>query len=133
MTNRKILTPDASHPIAISKCPAAVLVRKDVLHIARTRSALTLAEAFYQPVQYIPRGDVDMSHLEKSLLTTYCPYKGEANYFSIPALGKAGLNAVWTYEAPFDAVGDIAGHLAFYPDRVSVELTGWVRTSTDTI
>ena len=124
MTNRKILTPDAGHPIAISKCPVMVLVSTDVLHLARTRSALTLAEASYQPVQYIPRGDVDMSHLERSRHTTYCPYKGEANYYSIPALGEAGLNAVWTYEAPFEAVGDIAGHLAFYPDRVSVELIG---------
>ncbi|MHC2106701.1 DUF427 domain-containing protein [Methylobacterium sp. CM6246] len=121
MTNRKILTPDTSHPIAISKCPVMVLVRRDMLRIARTRSALTLAEASYEPVQYIPCGDVDMSHLERSRHTTYCPYKGEANYFSIPALGEAGLNAVWTYEAPFEAVGDIVGHLAFYPDRVSVE------------
>jgi uncharacterized protein (DUF427 family) len=122
MTNRKILTLDASHPIAISKCPMMVLVSRDVLHLARTRSALTLAEASYPPVQYIPRGDVDMSHLERSRHTTYCPYKGEANYYSIPALGEAGLNAVWTYEAPFEAVGDIVGHLAFYPDRVSVEI-----------
>lgn len=122
MSNRKILTPDASHPIAISKCSAMVIVKNDLLHIARTRNALTLTEASYPPVQYIPRVDVDMSRLVRSQHTTYCPYKGEANYYSIPTLGDAGVNAVWTYEAPFEAVGDIDGYLAFYPDRVSVEL-----------
>lgn len=122
MSNRKILKPSADHPIAISKCPAKVIVRSDVLRIAWTRNALTLTEASYPPVQYIPRGDVDMSRLVRSEHTTYCPYKGEANYYSIPALGDAGVNAVWTYETPFDAVGEIAGHLAFYPDRVAVEV-----------
>jgi uncharacterized protein (DUF427 family) len=63
-----------------------------------------------------------MSQLERSAHTTYCPYKGDANYYSIPALGVAGMNSVWTYEAPFEAVGKIADHLAFYPDRVSTEL-----------
>lgn len=122
MSNRKILMPGANHPITIGKCPAMVIVRRDVLRIARTRNALTLTEASYPPVQYIPRSDVDMSQLVRSQHTTYCPYKGEANYYSIPALGEAGMNAVWTYEAPFEAVGDIAGHLAFYPDRVAVEV-----------
>ncbi|SFL85832.1 DUF427 domain-containing protein [Methylorubrum salsuginis] len=122
MSNRKILTPDASHPIAIGKCRSMVLVSRDMLHIARTRNALTLTEASYPPVQYIPRSDVDMSQLVRSQHTTYCPYKGDANYYSIPALGDAGMNAVWTYEAPFEAVGEITGRLAFYPDRLSVEL-----------
>jgi uncharacterized protein (DUF427 family) len=124
MTERKILVPDADHPIAIEQSHSTVVVRKGPRHIAKTGRALTLSEASYSPVQYIPRIDVDMSQLERSAHTTYCPYKGEANYYSIPALGQAGLNAVWTYEAPFEAVGDIAGHLAFYPDRVSVEIGG---------
>jgi uncharacterized protein (DUF427 family) len=124
MTTRKILTPDARHPIAISKCPTMVIVRNAALCFARTRRALTLTEASYQPVQYIPRSDIDMSQSKRSRHTTYCPYRGEANYYGIPALGEDGLNAVWTYEAPFKAVGDIEGYLAFYPDRVSVELAG---------
>jgi uncharacterized protein (DUF427 family) len=122
MNVRKILTPSSAHPIVIHRCPMTVTVRKDLLHLASTRSAFTLEEASYRPVQYMPRSDVDMSRLERSRHTTYCPYKGEANYYSIPALGEAGLNAVWTYEAPFEAVADIAGHLAFYSDHVSVEL-----------
>lgn len=122
MRNRNILTPGVDHPIAISKCPATVIVRRDVLRIAQTRNALTLTEASYPPVQYIPCGDVDMSRLVRSQHTTYCPYKGEANYYSIPALGDAGMNAVWAYETPFEAVGEIAGHLAFYPNCVAVEV-----------
>lgn len=122
MANRKILIPNASHSIEIEDCSSTVIVSKGPLEFARTSNALTLSEATYPPVRYIPRDDVDMLQLERSTHTTYCPYKGDANYYSIPALGEAGLNSVWIYEAPFDAVGEIAGHLAFYPDRVSVEV-----------
>ncbi len=122
MADRKRLIPDASHPITISRCASKVVVGKGSLHIAETSDALALQEASYPPVLYIPRSDVDMSLLRRSEHTTHCPYKGEASYYSIPSLGEAGLNSVWTYETPFDAVGDIAGYLAFYPDRVSIEL-----------
>jgi uncharacterized protein (DUF427 family) len=122
MTDRKILIPDANHPIMVVPTEQAVVVRQGPLQIAKTHNALTLSEATYPPVRYIPRDDVDMTQLERTTHTSYCPYKGEANYYSIPALGEAGVNAVWTYEAPFDAVAGIASHLAFYPDRVSVEV-----------
>jgi len=124
MTERKILIPDASHPISIAKCPSTVVVGQGALRIARTRSAMTLSEASYPPVHYVPHGDVDFSLLERSQHTTYCPYKGHASYYSIPALGEAGRNCVWTYEAPFEAVADISSLLAFYADRVAVELVG---------
>lgn len=96
--------------------------QKGAASYRKNRAALTLVEAAYPPVQYIPPQDIDMSLLERSQHTTYCPYKGEAIYYSIPALGEPGLNSVWTYEAPFEAVSAIAGCLAFYPDRVSIEL-----------
>jgi uncharacterized protein (DUF427 family) len=122
MTHRTILVPSNDHPITIRACASRVVVGRSSLRVAETRAALTLAEASYPPVQYIPRRDVDMTLLEPSDLTTYCPYKGDANYYSIPALGEVGVNCVWTYEAPFEAVGEIAEYLAFYPDRVAVEL-----------
>ena len=128
MADRRILTPDANHPITINKCLSMVVFRTGALHIAETRGALTLAEASYPPVQCMPRRDIDMSLLERSQYTTYCPHKGEASYYSIPALGESGLNSLWTYEAPFEAVGDIAGYLAFYPDRVSIELADQATT-----
>jgi uncharacterized protein (DUF427 family) len=97
-----------------------VLVRVGDTVIADSRQALTLHEAAYPPVQYIPRQDVDMRLLRRSDHGSYCPYKGDASYFSIEALGGKGANAVWSYERPFDAVAAIAGHVAFYPDRVTI-------------
>jgi uncharacterized protein (DUF427 family) len=86
--------------------------------IADSRNALTLHEATLPAVQYIPRKDVDMSQLERTQHTTYCPYKGECAYYSIPAGGERSVNAVWTYEAPHSAVVAIKDHVAFYPSRV---------------
>ena len=86
--------------------------------IADTRNALTLREAAYPPVQYIPREDVDFSQLERTDHATYCPYKGDCNYYSVPAGGEKSVNAGWSYEDPFPAVAQIRGHVAFYPDRV---------------
>jgi uncharacterized protein (DUF427 family) len=86
--------------------------------VADSRGALTLREASYAPVQYIPRRDVDMTLLERTDHATYCPYKGDCSYFSIPSGGDRSTNAVWTYEAPYEAVSPIKDHLAFYPDRV---------------
>jgi uncharacterized protein (DUF427 family) len=86
--------------------------------VADTRNALTLREAAYPPVQYIPREDVDLSQLERTDNVTYCPYKGDCNYYSVPAGGKKSINAVWSYDDPFPAVAQIKRHVAFYPDRV---------------
>ena len=86
--------------------------------IADTREALTLTEAAYPPVQYIPRKDVDMTQLQRTGYETYCPYKGECAYYSIAAGGERSVNAVWSYEAPYAAMSAIREHLAFYPDRV---------------
>jgi uncharacterized protein (DUF427 family) len=86
--------------------------------LADTTDALTLREASYPPVQYIPRKDVDTSLLSRTEHSTYCPFKGDASYYSIGAGGERSINAVWTYEAAYDAVSDIQDHLAFYPNRV---------------
>lgn len=115
---RSIKIPGPDHPITVAPNPARVVVTLGGHTIADTRAALTLREASYPAVQYIPRADVDMSLLERSTHTTYCPYKGECNYFSIPAGGERSVNAVWTYESPYDAVAGIKDHVAFYVDRV---------------
>lgn len=116
--SRPMKIPGPDHPITIDGNPSRVVVIVGGKTIADTRNALTLREASYQPVQYIPRGDVDMGALARSQHTTYCPYKGEASYYSIPAGGDRSLNAVWTYENPFVAMAQIKEYLAFYPDRV---------------
>jgi uncharacterized protein (DUF427 family) len=86
--------------------------------VADTRESLLLCEAAYPPVIYFPRKDVDMSLLQRTDHSSYCPYKGDASYYSIPIGGQKAANAVWTYETPFDAVRQIKSYLAFYPDRV---------------
>jgi uncharacterized protein (DUF427 family) len=118
LTDRPIKQPGPDHPITIEHNPARVLVTVAGRVLADTSHALTLREASYPPVQYIPREDVEMSLLERTRHASYCPFKGDASYYSIPVGGERSVNAVWTYEAPFAAVAEIAGHVAFYPDRV---------------
>jgi len=115
---RPIKLPGPDHPITIEPNPARVVVTLEGRVIADTRSALTLREASYPAVQYVPRSDVDLSLLSRTNHASYCPYKGDAAYYSIPVGGERSVNAVWTYEAPYDAVAAIRDHLAFYPDRV---------------
>lgn len=110
--------PGPDHPITIEPNPARVVVTVAGRVIADTTRALTLREAGYPPVQYIPREDVDMSLLQRSAHATYCPFKGDCAYYSIPAGGERSTNAVWTYEAPYPAMAPIRDHLAFYPRRV---------------
>jgi uncharacterized protein (DUF427 family) len=117
-TTKTVKLPGPDHPITVEPNPARVLVSVAGRVIADTREALMLREASYPGVQYIPRKDVDMALLERTAHATYCPYKGECAYYSIPLGGKRSANAVWTYEDPFAAVAAIKDHLAFYPDRV---------------
>ena len=110
--------PGADHPIVIAPSASRVRVMSAGRVVADTRAALTLRESDYPAVQYVPRGDVDMSLLVRTDNHTYCPYKGEASYYSIVGGDQRGTNAVWTYEEPHDAAKSIEGYLAFYPDRV---------------
>ena len=115
---KEIRIPGPDHPISIEANPSRVVVEVGGKIIADTCNALTLREASYPAVQYIPRRDVDMAALVRSEHTTYCPYKGDASYYSISAGGERSLNAVWTYETPFEAMAQIKDYVAFYPDRV---------------
>lgn len=120
MTSRQILKPSPAHPIDIERAGRRVTVQVDGRVIAQTENALELREAKYPPVLYIPRADVDMAGLERSDHTSYCPFKGDANYYNVLALGERGRNGVWTYETPYEAVAAIKEHLAFYRDRVEI-------------
>jgi uncharacterized protein (DUF427 family) len=115
---KPVKIPGPDHPIIIEHNPKRVVVTLGGHVIADTREALTLREANYPAVHYIPRKDADMTRLQRTDHATYCPYKGDCAYYSIPDGGSRADNAVWTYEAPHPAVAQIAGHLAFYPDRV---------------
>jgi len=115
---KTVKIPGPDHPITIKPNPARVTVTLAGKVVADTTAALILREAAYPAVQYIPLKDVDPSLIERTEHSSYCPYKGEASYYSIPVGGERSLNAIWTYEAPYAAVAQIKDHVAFYPDRV---------------
>jgi uncharacterized protein (DUF427 family) len=118
-TAKPILQPGPDHPITIEPNPARVLVKVGDTVVADTRSALTLREASYPPVQYVPLEDVDSSLLAATDNATYCPYKGDASYYTI-TVGDDGENAVWEYRDPYSPVAEIKGHVAFYANRVQL-------------
>ncbi len=118
MTEKPIKIPGPDHPIAIEPASAHLVVTVAGRVVADTRAALTLQEANYAPVYYVPRQDVDMSLLAPTDHTSHCPYKGDASYYSIPAGGERSVNAIWSYEHPYDAVSAIKDYVAFYPTRV---------------
>ncbi len=118
MSSKPVRQPGPDHPISITPSTEHIVVSVAGRIVADTRASLTLKEANYPAVHYIPRQDVDMSLLQRTGHATYCPYKGDCAYYSIPAGGERAANAVWTYELPYEAVAQIKDHLAFYPDRV---------------
>jgi uncharacterized protein (DUF427 family) len=124
MSERKVLQPTAEHPITITPTGAHVTVRIGDEVIAETDAALSLQESTYPAVQYIPRADVGERFLQRSDTTTYCPYKGEANYYDVNLGDTTVADAIWTYEQPYPAVAEIAGHVAFYADRADVVVAG---------
>jgi uncharacterized protein (DUF427 family) len=118
MTDKPIMQPGPDHPITIEANPSRVVVSVAGRTVADSQHALTLREADYAPVQYIPLADVDQTLLEATDHASYCPFKGDASYYSVPAGAERSANAVWVYRAPYDAVAQIKDHVAFYPDRV---------------
>jgi uncharacterized protein (DUF427 family) len=125
MSSKPIRIPGPDHPISITPAQKRITVTVAGRRVADTHEALSVKEAVYPPVHYIPRKDVDMSQLQRTSHQTYCPYKGDCAYYSIPAGAERSVNAVWSYEAPYAAVSEIREYLAFYPDRVdAITITG---------
>ncbi len=120
MSDKPILQPGPDHPISVEPAAHRVIVTRGGHTIANSEHALTLREADYPPAHYIPFEDVDASLLQATEHVTYCPYKGDANYFSLVIDGDTSENTVWQYTSPYEAVSPIAGHVAFYPDRVQI-------------
>jgi uncharacterized protein (DUF427 family) len=123
MTDKKVLVPGPDHPITLDATGARVTVKLGGRVIADTTNAITLREAAYPAVQYVPLADVDQAVLRPSDHATYCPFKGEASYYSLEVGDDVAPAALWFYPAPYDAVAPIKGHVAFYPDKVdSIEV-----------
>jgi uncharacterized protein (DUF427 family) len=121
MSLRPRLRPGRLHPIDVEPAGGVVRVRYAGREIAASERALVLREARHRPVVYVPLEDVDAAVLEPSDHATYCPFKGEASYYSLRDGDRVAEDAVWTYREPYDAVAAIAGHVAFYPQHVEIE------------
>lgn len=115
---KEIKIPGPDHPITVSPVEGKVRVTVAGRIVAESARTLRLEEKGYPPVYYLPRSDADMSQLVRTTHYTYCPYKSDCSYYSIPIGGSRSENAVWTYEQPHEAVSGIRDHLAFYPSRV---------------
>jgi uncharacterized protein (DUF427 family) len=108
--------------IRITKAQGTWVVRTGDAVLAETTDALELAEGSYPPVIYIPRADIAMAFLDRTATRSTCPWKGEASYYSIVTPAGTIADAAWSYETPKDGMERIAGHLAFYPNKVTLEL-----------
>ncbi len=120
--SRPVLEPTAEHPITIEPTAGRVVVRVGDTVVANSGHALTLQESTYPAVQYIPMADVDQSLLRRTDTSTYCPFKGDASYYSVQTPDGTTTDAIWTYEQPHAAVSEIKDHVAFYPDRATVSV-----------
>ncbi|MFB9377774.1 DUF427 domain-containing protein [Kineococcus gynurae] len=120
MSTREHREPGPDHPITVTPTAGEVVVRVGDVVVARSSAALTLQESTYPPVQYVPLTDVDPDRLRPSSTRTWCPFKGEAAYFSLAVEGRELPDSVWSYPEASPAVAGIRGHVAFYPDRVSI-------------
>lgn len=118
MASPIVKLPSPDHPITLTPNARRVVVTLAGVTLADSIAALTLQEARYPAVQYIPRGDVDMAALRRTSESSYCPYKGEATYYAPASAGPDARGIAWSYETPHEAMRRIAGYLAFYPDRV---------------
>lgn len=120
--SREMKTPGPDHPITVEKNPARVTVRVGDQVVADTTAALELRESTYPPAQYIPLADVDPAFLKESATSTYCPFKGDASYYTLVTADGELTDVIWTYRNPYPAVAEIADHLAFYPDKVDLRV-----------
>jgi uncharacterized protein (DUF427 family) len=124
MSHPEIKEPNAGHPITIEPTKGRVQVRVNGELVADTASALTLQEATLPAVQYIPLADVVSERLVRTDTSTYCPFKGDASYYSVTTTaGDTVDDVIWTYEQPYPAVAEIAGHVAFYPNKAEIAVT----------
>ena len=121
MSSRPVLQPSATHPITITPTGGHVTVHVSGEVVAETDNALTLQESTYPAVQYIPLADVRREVLRPTDTETYCPFKGDASYYSVVTSGGETVDdVIWTYEKPYQAVAEIAGHVAFYPNKAEI-------------
>jgi uncharacterized protein (DUF427 family)/acyl-CoA thioesterase len=92
------------------------------LLLAESAAALRVIETDHVERLYFPIADVRLELFEANQHHSICPFKGEADYWSLSASDPPVENVFWTYRDPFDQVGGLRGHLGVYHEKVRVEL-----------
>jgi uncharacterized protein (DUF427 family) len=115
-----MLKPGPDHPITLEAASHRWRARFNSHVFADTDDAVILHEAHLRPVIYFPRADVATEYMARTDHHTHCPYKGDASYYTLAMDGEILENVAWSYDDPFEAVGEIAGMIAFYADRVDI-------------
>jgi uncharacterized protein (DUF427 family) len=118
------------HRVTLTPSDQRVRVLAGGTVIADSRGAIRVEESRHDRVWYLPPDDVDERRLQPTTTQTYCPFKGHASYWAIDAGDHTIPDAAWSYLAPYDECGALAGYYAFYPDRVRVEVDGAVQRPT---
>ena len=123
MSHKEVLEPNAGHPITITGTKGRVQVRVNGELVADTTAALELRAASIPAGQYIPLADVAHERLTRTETVTYCPFKGDASYYAVTtSAGDTVEDVIWTYEQPYPAVAEIAGHVAFYTNKADISV-----------
>lgn len=117
----------ADHPgyrVELLPQSARVRVWQGETLLADSRRTLLVRETAHREVVYFPEADVRLDLFDASEHHSTCPFKGEADYWSLARAERPDANLVWTYRKPFAEVAGLAGHVAFYADRVRIEVAG---------
>ena len=123
----------AKHPdyrVDFEQTAKRVRVRLGGQTVADSTDARIMLETRHTPVYYLPRADVRMDLAERTDHESFCPFKGEASYWTLVVGDQSAENAMWSYEQPFAEVAGIRDYMAFYGDRVDAlcvgdERVGW--------
>jgi uncharacterized protein (DUF427 family) len=106
------------HVLFFEDSPRRVRVMFGGEIVADSRRVKLIHEQGHLPVYYFPRSDVRMDLLEATDLTTHCPFKGDASYWSVRVSDRVAENAVWGYPEPIDSAPPLADYLAFYWNKM---------------
>ncbi len=106
------------HRILFDHFPRRVRATFNGVTVIDTVQGRLLHESNILPALYVPRADVRTDLLQPTDLSTHCPFKGDANYWSIAVGDRTSENAAWEYPGTLDGAEWLADHLAFYWDRL---------------
>lgn len=114
---------DYPRPPRVEPTSERVTVELGGVTVADTSEALRVLETSHPPTYYLPRSAFVDGALQPAFGTSWCEFKGSADYFDVVGGDRAAEQAGWTYPAPSPGYEALRDHVALYPgrmDRVTV-------------